>query len=139
MEYLGNLIIIGIYLMLEVKFDEQIRAELGTIDSYKIRLGNKLIHSIWQNLGRGVLICGIIWNQPMETELIALATFLMYALFYWVVFDSVFAIGVLKKKPWFLGTTSRIDRVFPKWVHLPVWVLKWAAFGASVWWVLKLA
>lgn len=138
MQYLGNLVIIGIYFMLELKFDEQIRAELGGLDAWRIKVGTKLMHSIWQFLGRFILIVAIVWNQPMDTEIIALATFLMYSLFYWVGFDTVFAPGVLKQKPWYLGKTSRPDKWFPKWSHFYVWILKWAAFAGSVYWVLQI-
>lgn len=137
MEYLGNLVIIGIYFMVELKFDEQIRAELWRTECASA--GTKLMHSFWQNAGRAVLIIAIVWNQPQPNELIVYASALMYVLFYWVGFDSVFAVGVLKQKPWFLGTTSKIDKLFPKWTHLPVWVLKLAAFAASVWWVMVAA
>ena len=139
MEYLGNLILVGVYFMIESKYDEQIRAECGTWSAEAIKRGNNLMHSIWQNLGRFVFICAIIWSQPMNTQIIALATFLMYSFFYWAGFDTVFAIGVLKQKPWYLGDTSRIDRWFPKWTHLWIWLLKWAAFGVCVWWVLEIA
>lgn len=122
MEYLGNLIIIGIYVLLEVKFDEQIRATLFPFKAQ--REATKLMHSFWQNAGRLILIIAIIWNQPMEKDIIALHTFLLYTLFYWVLFDSVFAKGVLKQNPWYLGTTSRIDKLFPKWSHFMVWNLK---------------
>jgi len=135
MDYLGNLIIIGIYVMLEVKFDEQIGAELNGLPKTKVRLQ----HSVWQNAGRGLVILAIIWNQPMNNQIIALSTFCMYTTWYWALFDSVFARGVLKKPPWFLGSTSRIDRFFPMWSHIPIWVAKWLAFGASVYWVLKTA
>ncbi len=119
MEYLGNLVIIGIYVLLEVKFDEQIKSSL--IDN---KTANKLMHSFWQNAGRLVLICAIIWNQPMEKDIIALHTFLLYTLFYWLLFDSIFAKGVLKQAPWYLGETSKIDKFFPKWLHFIVWNLK---------------
>ena len=139
MEYLGNLVIIGIFMMLEVKFYEQIRVEVRAIDSREGTVATKLMHSIWQNLGRGLVILAIIWNQPMDNQIIALATFCMYTLFYYVGFDTVFAAGVLKQKPWYLGTTSIPDKWFPKWSHIPVWILKWVLFGLSIWWVLNVA
>jgi len=118
MEYLANLVLIGIYIMLEIKFDEQIISNTQAIVS------RILVHSFWQNTARLVFICGIIWNQPMPQNIIALHTFLLYTMFYWFVFDSIFASGVLNQKPWYLGTTSKIDRFFPKWSHFIVWNLK---------------
>ena len=132
MEYLGNLVIIGIAVMLEVKFDEQIRANVSVWTS------SKLMHSIWQNLGRVILVMAIVWNQPNDPQIIAVATGLMYGLFYWVMFDTVFAKGVMNQKVWYLGTSSAPDKWFPKWSHPYVWGLKLVAFGGSVWWVLMI-
>lgn len=138
MDYLGNLVVIGIFLMLEMKFDEQIRALLMRNEATR-QIATSLMHSFWQNAGRGMIIIAIIWNQPMDNQIIALATFFMYSSFYYVGFDSVFAAGVLKQKPWFLGTTSWPDKIFPKWSHVPVWILKWILFGLSIWWVIEVA
>jgi len=134
MEYIQNLVLIGIYFMLELKFDEDIR--------YKVRdsaVATSLMHSFWQNAGRAMMIFGILWNQQNPTQLIALATLTMYVLWYWWAFDSLFAVGVLNKKPWFLGTTSWPDKIFPKWSHFYVWAIKFLAFVASIIWVYKIS
>lgn len=132
MEYLQYLVLIGIYMMCELKFDEEARAMISNKD-----VGTKVIHSKWQLFMRGIFICGILWaTEPEYHE--ALPVFLTYTLFYWLFFDSIYAMAVLKQKPWYLGTTSDIDSKFPKWSHVPVWALKIVGLGASIYWVINL-
>ena len=137
MGYIGNLVILGIYMMLEIKFDEQIRASLKWKAEEE---ATKLMHSFWQTAGRFVVIIAIIWNGDNEpNHMIALAALVMYIIFYSVTFDTIFAAGVLKENPWFLGTTSIPDKLVPVKFHLAVWILKLIALAASILWVLKLS
>jgi len=133
MDYIGYLVFIVMFVLTEAKYDEQIRS---LIDDHFV--GNKLIHSKWQLAMRGILIMAIIWAQDggKGTMEIFIATFCMYTFFYWWFFDTIAALS-LHKPPWYLGTTSKVDKKFPGSLHIAVWIVKLGAAAISIYYVIR--